>query len=353
MELEFIKSIARRYAEPENISEISGGHINQTYHVQASRGDFILQRINTSVFKNPELLDENLRFISGHLSKISYPYQVAQVIRTHDNKSYIQENDSVWRATEFITGGRTFEKTRDLSMVEKTGIAFGEFSKSFLDIEPAKIRETIESFHNPEMRFNAFMAVLENTREKELAPIQSTIEHAIALNMIVTDHQKIIETLPLRITHNDAKIGNVLFDESNNIKAIIDLDTVMPGYLMHDFGDMARSMCNPSAEDEQNLSGVIFDEQVFKALSRGYLSVLEPHITDEEILSLIPGIKSIIYTQFLRFLTDHIQGNIYYSISYPDQNLRRAKVQVNLLLDFLNKERKLENYLEQIVHHKS
>jgi len=353
MGIEEIHDIAHRYTNsPCDINQISGGHINQTYHVSSSTEEFILQLINEKVFEDTQLLNRNIKRISQQLKSCDYPYEPIEILDTLTGESHILANNLCWRALKYIPNGIVFEKTKDMQLIEKTARAFGEFSMCFIDVDPSLIGVTIKRFHDPEMRFQQFMKAIDSATKNILNTSKSCIEHGLALSSISSEYQILIKDLPKRVTHNDAKIGNVLFDQLGNIKAIIDFDTVMPGYLMHDFGDMARSMCN-SVEEDENLPNVNFSVQIFHSLAKGYLSVLEPVMTDQEILSLIPGIKTVIYTQFIRFLTDYLNGNTYYTIDYPEHNLNRAKVQLKLLLDFLQKESELEIILHNSVNQKS
>ncbi len=336
-----IDKIASQFSTKKilSVDRLGGGHINQTFLVQTESGSFILQNINTHVFHDPIGLVQNLVKITRHLDNSDYPFIPVRVKPKNDGNLLYNDESKFWRALEYIDKCRSVEKTGNPEIVESVGIAFGELAKSMLTMDPNELVETIPDFHNPEKRFNDFIISVENAESSRKEVAQNPIEHALALSMIVENHKNVITNLPVRVSHNDAKVGNILFDDSlSEVIAIIDMDTMMPGYLMNDFGDMARSMCNPSNEDTSNLQSVYFDVRRFELLSKGFLKILRNKISDKEIYSLLVGVKLIIYTQFIRFLTDFLAGDVYYQTTYPDQNLYRAKVQLKLLLDFQGKE---------------
>ncbi len=308
MVIDSVIDVAARFTKDKvlKFKQISGGHINQTYLIHTETGPdpnaFILQKINTHVFRDPEGLVQNLVKITDHLLASGYPYQPVSIKQTNERKLLYQHDAETWRALEYIANSLSVEKAANPEIVETAGTAFGELTKAMLTMDPNELAETIPDFHNPEKRFNDLLMAVDNAQANKKEVAQSLIEHALALSMIVENYDQIITNLPKRVAHNDAKVGNILFDDSlSKVIAIIDLDTMMPGYLMNDFGDMARSMCNPVDEDATDLKGVYFDERKFQYLTKGYLGVLRDEITNQELSSLITGIKTIIYTQFIRF----------------------------------------------------
>lgn len=325
------------------ITEVSGGHINKTYKVSGSV-PFILQEINTRIFKTPENLFSNLQVIESELLAVDYPYEVVGAIPSLGGEGVVYDGKLAYRALSFVDGHQRLQASPEMNRI--TGVAFAHFTRSLMHTDPSAIAHTIPDFHNPDLRFEQFMSSTENTERSGVS--QSLIDHGLALSMILKEHEDTRSDLPLRITHNDAKLGNVLFHNSGEVAAIVDLDTVMPGYIMHDFGDMARSMC--SAVEEDSREKATFDLKMFAALSKGYLSVIEPELTDAEIISLITGTKTMIYTQFLRFLSDYLAGDTYYRTSYSEHNLDRAGNQLQLLLDFLEKQDQCAVILEKLVN---
>jgi len=341
MGVKSVIDIASRFTEDKvlKFEKLGGGYINQTYLIHTESGAFILQEINTHVFHDAEGLVQNLAKIRDHLLTSGYPYKPVVIKRTNDRKLLYQNETEYWRALEYIDNCLSVEKAENLEIVEAAGSAFGELAKATMTMNPGDLIETIPDFHNPEKRFQDLLKAIDSARANKKKVANSLIENALALAMIVEKYKNIVTNLPLRIAHNDAKISNILFDDSlSKVIAIIDLDTMMGGYLMNDFGDMARSMCNPADEDSNDLNSVYFDDLKFQFLTKGYLGVLRDEITDQELNSLIIGIKTIIYNQFIRFLTDFLSGDIYYRIAYPEHNLNRARVQMKLLLDFQGKE---------------
>ena len=330
-----IKQIAKRFSTSEIIAieGISGGYINQSYLVTTGQNErFVLQKINSSVFKNPKGVIDNLIKINHGLTSANYPFEVAKLKPTLSNELFIREKSELWRAMEYIDNSQSLLVCPNAETAALTGIAYGQFIKCLKGINPDQIEIVLPDFRNPIHHFKAFENAVEADLVNRVKDVEILISQASFYQNIIDEYQKTIKELPLRLVHNDTKISNLLFNEDlSEVKAVIDLDTVMPGYLIDDYGDMVRSVCNPAAEDEKDLSKVVFNFDYYKILKQAYVETLNGFITPKEITALNIGAKSIIYTQFIRFLSDYLNGDTYYSIAYKDENLNRAKVQLKLL----------------------
>jgi len=329
--------------------KIGSGHINETYLVLSEEGQkMVLQKINTQVFGTPEDLMSNLLIIIEHLESTDYPYPLVKVIPTQSGNQYLLDKSGCWRLLSFLEGK---EAAIDRNKGGITGIVaqgYGNFLKYMSTLDTSLIKETIPDFHNPETRFQQFISSVESADPRRQASAQSLIDHALALSGITSIYANCIKNLPLRITHGDAKASNILLNTSGNtIAGIIDLDTVMPGYLMNDIGDMVRSMCNTGSEDESDLSKVSLDLEIFYQLVYGFLKTTHEFLTQEELDSFLQGISAILYEQFLRFLSDYLSGDVYYTTHYENQNLNRAKVHLKLLIDFQAREEFLIRIINQ------
>ncbi|NNF33176.1 MAG: aminoglycoside phosphotransferase family protein [Saprospiraceae bacterium] len=320
--------------------KIGSGHINETFLLEDKNGKkSVLQKINTKVFEKPELLMSNLVLVLDHLSNSDYPYNLMEIIPTMSGGQYIQDSKGLWRMLSYMKGKEASVRPANLKKAEVVAEGYGNFLKAINTLDPKRLHDTIKGFHGPEKRFQQFVDSTEIAAEDKLEVSSSLIDHALAFSQLTLQYSKCCDILPPRITHGDTKASNILVDKSGEkVSAVIDLDTVMSGFIMNDFGDMVRSMCNTGAEDDNKLEAIQLDLENFKGISTGFLRAFSSEITQEELDSLLIGVKSILYEQFLRFLTDFLQGDVYYTVDYPDQNLNRAKVHLKLLLDFQKRE---------------
>jgi aminoglycoside phosphotransferase (APT) family kinase protein len=230
----------------------------------------------------------------------------------------------------FITGTVSFDTAPDLRHIEAAARAFGEFQRQLGDLPGPPLRETIPAFHDTRRRFARFEEVLRTAPVNRRQSCEDEIHALQSLRHLATALQDL--QLPLRTVHNDTKLNNLLFDQqSQEPLCVIDWDTVMPGHVAHDFGDMVRTMTSEAAEDEPDLSRVQLRPERLAALQSGYLSATRDWLAPAEVESLRLGAETILYEQALRFLTDHLEGSIYYPVSQPGHNLLRARVQLALL----------------------
>ncbi len=326
------------------------GHINQTYRLnieqQGVAKNFILQQINQQVFKQPLQVLENMVAVAQHIAqKPDYPLHNLTMIPTVAGEYYVLEEGYYWRLLPFIENTITFTSVENEAQAYAAAQGFSVFTKSLFDFSPAQLHETIPHFHDSLFRFHHF--------QRAVAAANSVRKKAAQIPILFIEQESFIFqhihqlNLPTRVTHNDTKIDNVLIHKDIIQPAcVIDLDTVMPGYLLADFGDMVRTFTNSEKEDSTNFAQVEMRIPIFKALVRGFLSELAPLMTSQEKKHLVDGAKWIILEQAMRFLSDFLQNDVYYRVAFAEHNLVRAKNQIALYQSLLNQEQEMLSYLE-------
>ena len=321
------------------------GHINSTFAV-GEPPRYVLQRINTAVFTDPEGLMENVTAVTSHLRrKIAATggnpdRETLTYLQTADGKNfYRDETGSCWRVYRFIGDAHVFEAATP-ALFADSARAFGNFQKMLADFPADTLHETIPQFHDTAARLEQLRAAIAENKSGRADAVGAEIEFAFArageADTIVAALQK--GEIPLRVTHNDTKLNNVLFDDqTNKTLCVIDLDTVMPGSLLYDYGDALRFGASTAAEDETDLSRVTFDLDLFRAYTEAYLESLAGSITEREIELLPMGAKLITLECGMRFLADYINGDVYFRIHREGQNLDRAHTQFKLVADMESK----------------
>jgi len=345
-------------AEIASVKPFGSGHINDTYRVfntDADGHDYLLQRVNHYVFKNVPHLMGNLVRVTEHLkqklpslSKDELERSVLTVIETREHYPYYLDGDgNYWRMFYFLKGTKSYDQVTTAKQAFEGGHAFGTFQALLSDLDAGKIKDTIPNFHNIEYRLNYLHNAARADKKNrvqyvagELAFIQ---QHANEMSEIMRLGKAGI--LPLRIVHNDTKFNNVLLDSEDKAQCVIDLDTVMPGYVAYDFGDSIRSIINTTAEDEADTDMISLNIPLFEAYAKGYLKAAAGFITDEEINSLIKGVLLLPYIQAVRFLSDYLEGDVYFKIHSPEHNLQRTKAQLTLVKKLLVAKEKLEEII--------
>jgi hypothetical protein len=323
------------------------GHINDTYaaffvHNRSTR-KYILQRINHHVFLNPEGLMKNIRVVTSHLrGKITTAggdprRETLNLIPTTDGKCFIQTDEGdYWRGYVFINNARTYETVESLDHVYNAARAFGNFQNLLSDMPPEHIIETIPDFHHTRKRYQAFLDAVEGdemnrawSSEPEIKFVMQRANDTPVLINLLEQGQ-----LPERITHNDTKFNNVMIDDETGAGVcVIDLDTVMPGLALYDFGDAIRSLANTAAEDEQNISKVQFDLDTYDCFTHGYLDAARDFLTPSEIDQLPFSAILMTLECGIRFLTDHLLGDTYFKIHRENHNLDRCRTQFKMVQD--------------------
>jgi Ser/Thr protein kinase RdoA (MazF antagonist) len=319
------------------------GHINDTYCVVCDKR-YILQRINHNIFKNPVALMENIQRVTAHLAAKRVP-RALTLIPTHDGASYYRDADgNYWRAYVFIEGARTYDAVESPKQAFEAAKAFGRFQQLLADLPAPRLHDTIPDFHHTPKRFAALEAVLGSERARLAQP---EIEFALA-------HRNITGTLldaglPERVTHNDTKFNNVMLDDiTGEGVSVIDLDTVMPGLALYDFGDMVRTTTSPAKEDERDLSKVTMQFPMFEALVRGYLASAGAFLTKDEKQLLAFSGKLITFEIGIRFLTDYLAGDVYFKVHRDGHNLDRCRTQFKLVESIEQQQAAMDKLVEAL-----
>jgi Ser/Thr protein kinase RdoA (MazF antagonist) len=320
---------------PVSCEPYGNGHINGTQLVVCDDGArYILQQINTDVFRDPAALMRNIELVTAHLrSKVSDPRGVLRLVSAKNGGSYAVENGGYWRVYELVSNSVCYQSA-DETLFYESAVAFGRFQNQLSDFPAGELAETIPHFHDTPARYAAFLRAVEENASGRRGDVQAEIGFVIGCEPFthtLTDLQA-SGGLPLRVTHNDTKINNVLFDaDTNKALCVIDLDTVMPGLSVNDFGDAIRFGASTADEDEPDLRLVHFDLHLFETYTRGYLSTCGGSLTKTEIEMLPVGAKMMTLECGMRFLADHIAGDTYFHISRENQNLDRARTQFRLV----------------------
>jgi len=337
--------------------ELASGHINDTYLIKTSQKPYVvLQRINHGVFKDvPGLINNKVRVSKhllkklGHLPKNELKRRVLSFVNVKNEDFYYLDKDgNYWNMMVFIDNSKTFETVKNEEVAYEGGKLFGNFLNLTSDFDASKLIDVIPNFHNIAFRYSQFDDSLKIASSERLKLTKNYIEKVEELKeeMHILKNLKDAGDIKLRVTHNDTKISNALFDMNNKGLCVIDTDTVMPGILHYDFGDSIRTICNSAAEDEKNLELVNFNLSYYKAYVKGFLEEMQSSISSIELKYLPLGAKTVIFSQALRFLTDFLNGDIYYKTAYAEHNLDRAKNQFKLF------ESLSENYAEMNVSNK-
>ena len=335
---------------------IQMGNVNRTYKVnfmlpEGKPKSFLVQNINTYAFRNPIGLMENIDKVTEYI-RAKKPGQLAlHFHHTADRKTYVIDGKDFWRMTNYVPSV-TFNTVTDLDIIRNAGKAFGEFQMDLSDFDIGELIETIPGFHNTRQRYEKLIQAVKEDKAGRAAQVQEEIDYLLSVQDLacrLTDLQMAGE-LPLRVTHNDNKINNVLFHpETSSAMIVIDLDTVMPGLMGHDFGDAIRFAANFVEEDCRDLSKVGVNMEVFRAFAEGFLSKTAKTMTEKEVQTL--ALSSFVLTAELatRFLADYLDGDLYFKINAPDHNLVRTRCQIALAKDMLKKLSEMDEIVRECV----
>ncbi|MFM2199856.1 MAG: hypothetical protein RLZZ505_3288 [Verrucomicrobiota bacterium] len=333
-----IPEIAARFILPGPViaqEEIPTGLINTTYVVTCSSGSsekrYILQSINSAIFPEPGKVMENIFHVTGHIGARDPGTEQLQLIPTHGGLSWLTLPDrTVWRCYPFHEGTQTFVKIDSPDLAYRAAAAFGNFQAKLSDLDPATLHETIPAFHHTPTHFAKLLAAAEKDPFGRLANARADLDFILTQKHLTT--LLVDAGLPLRITHNDTKISNILFPTDPGLPPIvIDLDTVMPGLALFDYGDLVRSAASTADENETDPGKIRLDTTLAAALTEGYLSTASGFLTPEE-KALLPYAPKVITLELaIRFLTDHLLGGVYFRSDYEGHNLMRARNQLTLL----------------------
>lgn len=338
------------------------GHINDTYvaFIKNSDGDikkYILQRVNNRIFRNPEKLMDNIKSVTGFLrEKIiaaggDPDRETLNLISSRDGNCYYKsEKGDYWRSYIFIENASTYQIVENLNHFYNAGRAFGKFQKLLSDFPAETLYETIPDFHNTKKRFNDFVESVQKDScnrakgvEKEINFVMERADETSLLLKLLEDKK-----LPLRVTHNDTKFNNVMIDDKTGEGiCVIDLDTVMPGLSLYDFGDSIRSGANPADEDERDLSKVWMDLGLYEQYTKGYLENAGDFLTPAELEHLPLSAKIMTFECGMRFLADHLNGDVYFKIHREGHNLDRARTQFKMVADMENKFKEMQDIVKR------
>lgn len=344
--------------EPSEIKQLTAGNINRTYRVRIGDRRYILQNINVNVFHDPDALMNNIIGVCEHLrSKLpagADPLrETMNFIDARDGRHYFLDEDGrYWRMYVYIDAV-SYQSITKPGLFYKAGRAFGRFQSMLADYPAETLAETIPNFHNTPSRFEDFRKAVESCwlpgRLSETKELIDALLSREKLAHIATDAIASGE-MPLRVTHNDTKLNNILMDkDTDEGLCVIDLDTVMPGSVLYDFGDAIRFGASTAAEDEPDVSKISLDARLFDEFTRGFLEGTNGALNSCELSLLPEGALLLTYEQAMRFLGDYLNGDTYFKIDYPTHNLVRARAQVTLLFDIEKKLPELHGIVEKYI----
>lgn len=342
-EISKLKEIVARFtgdSEEIDVKPLGAGHINDSYKVKAGEKEYVLQRINHSIFKNVPELQSNILRVTMHIRRKlmdagveDIDRRVLTLVPTPGGKLFYRDAEgNYWRMMNFIRDSKSYDEINP-ELAYRAGLAFGEFQKMLADLPGDPLFETIPNFHNIESRLETFRDSVRANKVGRLVEVQDLVNEleARADEMCKAERMHREGKLIKRTNHCDTKVNNILFDKDDRVLCVVDLDTVMPGYVLSDFGDFIRTGANKGAEDDPDLDRVSLDLAIFEGYTKGYLENAASFLTDVEIENLAFGAKLLTYMQTVRFLTDYIEGDTYYKIAYGNHNLVRSRAQFKFL----------------------
>lgn len=339
----------------KTIRSYGSGHINDTFLVTLTSGEeqYILQKINHLIFNDVAGLMHNFHTVTTHINKKStafkkegrsyFPVSISGIDCLDGNRFFKDQDGGYWRVQTFVQDSKSYDLVTTEQQAYEGGRAFGLFQVMLMDLSPALIHEIIPDFHHIGKRLDRLeKAITEDLFQRTVtvtAEIESIRNRSMRMGRILEKGR--MGLLPLRILHNDTKFNNVLLDQSDRALCVIDLDTVMPGFLAYDFGDAIRTIINRANEDEAQLDRIKLNLPLFQAYVEGYFIEMGSFISREEVESLVDGVLLLPYMQAVRFLTDYIEGDHYYKIAHSDHNLQRTRAQLRLVEELEKEEQQL------------
>ena len=329
---------------------LGNGHINVTYLVMTkNKKCYVLQKINNNVFKDVDQLMHNIYLTTNFLVKKGY--ETLEIVPTKNSRLYYQDGDEYYRCYTYIDDVICYEGVDDLDAVYNTAKAFGRLHKSLFEFDATSLYEVIPNFHNTEKRYQT---LLKSEHDDVCHRVSSCLDEIKILDKYANTYSafnKLIQTgeVKIGVTHNDPKINNVLFDKTtNDIRAVIDLDTMMPGSYLYDYGDALRSLFTGEYEDSKDLSKIKVDIDIFKTYTKGYLSEMGDLLTKKE-KELLPFAIFLLTAELgIRFLTDYLDGDTYFRTAYPEHNLVRARTQIKLAQEIYSRLDELNEIVKEL-----
>ena len=340
------------------VTPFGNGHINDTLKVTIESGEdkYILQRINHHIFTNVDMLQSNIQTVTSYIRKKLEERNEADIDRkvltflpTKDGKQYFHDGESYWRLCLMIPDSKSLEEINP-ELSYEAGKAFGNFQTMLADIPEGTLGETIPNFHNMEFRLKQFSDAIKDDAAGRLAGVKDIVEQIEkrAKAMCIQEELYREGKLKKHINHCDTKVNNILFDnETGKVLCVIDLDTVMPGYVLSDIGDFIRTGANTGVEDDENLDNINVNMEIFKAYTCGYMETAKSFLTPLEISFLPYGGRLLTYMQTVRFFTDYLNGDTYYKIHHPEHNLQRTKAQFKLLQSLEEHTDEMDDFMKE------
>jgi len=332
--------------QPIAVSTISNGLINHTWKLSLGNDAWILQRINATVFQEPMLIQDNIDRLGNFVQSVHPDYLFTMPLKAIDGNTLVQKEEGFYRLFTYIHNSKTITVVETTEQAEAAAFQFGNFTRQFAEFDCSTLHITIQQFHDLSFRYEQFQQAVQHGLAERVIQAEEWILLLQSFSSIEQNYKNILSDseYKIRVTHHDTKISNVLFDQNDQGLCVIDLDTVMPGYFFSDLGDMFRTYLSPVNEEEKDLSLIQVRTDMYKAIVEGYAKGMGDILTLKERRSFFEAGAIMIYMQALRFLTDFLNGDQYYHTKYPLHNFDRAKNQITLLQDYLNKKEDLELY---------
>jgi len=341
---------------------LGNGLINDTYIIRTEEPecpDYVLQKVNHNVFKDVDMLQNNIETVTDHIrgrllkrGDLDLDRKCLRFVKTKEGgKTYVCVDDEYWRISIFIARSKSFEAVSPY-LAYVTGRAFGDFHNMLSDIPKGTLGATIPHFHDMEFRLGELNEAIKYNAAGRVEEMQPVIDQLIQRSERMCSVQKLVKAdqFPMRITHCDTKVNNMLFDSENGkFLCVIDLDTVMPGVVLSDFGDFIRTAGNNGAEDDRNLGNVGLNMEIFRCFSEGYFDGTKPFLTLQEANYLPFGAELMTYMQTVRFLTDYLNGDTYYKIKYPRHNYDRTMAQLTMFQSLESHEKEMDSTIAYLV----
>ncbi|MFH7026286.1 MAG: phosphotransferase enzyme family protein [Heteroscytonema crispum UTEX LB 1556] len=356
-------AIANQFTQEKvtGIQAFGSGNINDTFLVTLDSlkdKHFVLQRINTQVFRQPQLVMHNICIFTEHVrnrlqnSPLNRRWEVPHVLLTKDAQDHSTDGvGSFWRAISFIEGSQSFDTLDDVERAKEIGYALGMFHNLISDLPPEKLADTLEGFHITPLYLQHYEEVLLKTNVRKSPEVNYCLQFVSdrVSWAHVLENAKATGELPLRLMHGDPKINNVMFDTATNqAVSVIDLDTVKPGLVHYDIGDCLRSGCNPTGEETEHWESVCFDTDLCQGILQGYLSVAKAFLTENDYVYMYDAIRLISFELGLRFFADYLAGNVYFKVKHPEHNLARALVQFKLTESIESHQTTIRNIIQDV-----
>lgn len=343
-----IDSVLQAYgivAGDSRIEILVSGLINRTWKISTGAEQYILQRVNTNVFKKPDELAENISMIKLYLAENNPGYLFVAPLKSLVNEDIVyDQQEGYFRLYPFVQGSHTINVVTTPGQAFEAAFQFGKFTQLLCGFDASRLHFTIPDFHNLTLRYHQFEGALVQGNKSRIKESKQLIEDINNHRHILESFEKLSQSTSVkhRVTHHDTKISNVLFDNQDKGICVIDLDTVMSGYFISDLGDMMRTYLSPANEEEKDFSKIDVRDDFFRAIVDGYLRCMKNELTPEEQALIFYSGQFLIYMQAIRFLTDYFNDDVYYGATYPDQNLVRAGNQICLLRKMMEKKEVLQ-----------